>query len=315
MDYTKFTQACELRPRPPFRLEPTVRVLQRRPTNRVDLWEDGRYWRVLASDAGHRLIVAKDVGTVDDPRLVVSIGGPALTQQELDRLIEVVRRLLGVDVETEGFYRLAEADPFLAPYAGALRGLKPPRFPSLMETFVNVVVFQQISLSAAVAITGRLAQRYGARVAQQGREYLGLPTAQTLAGADPAELRSLGLTRRKAEVLQALAAKIVAGELREERLAGVEREQAVGLLCSLPGIGRWSAELVLLRGFGRLDVFPTGDAGIRRGLGSLYGRAGPLAADEERELAERYGGYRGLLYLHVAAARLLSLGVLSPAHP
>ncbi len=311
MDLQRSTKTIELRPQPPFRLEPTVRVLQRRPSNRVDLWEDGRYWRVLATSAGHRLVAVEDVGTIDEPRLVVSTFGPPLPERDLGCLAETLRRQLGSDAETEGFYRLAEADPVFATYALALRGLKPPRFPSLMETFVNVVAFQQISLNAALAITGRIVQRFGTHPEHGGRTYLAFPSAEALAAADVAELRRLGLTQRKAEVVKALAAKIVAGEPEWQTLAESDREQAVAMLCSLPGIGRWSAELVLLRGFGRLDAFPSGDAGIRRGLGTIYGLAGLLTAAEEQTLAERYGRYRGLLYFHVAAARLLSLGILT----
>jgi hypothetical protein len=54
---------------PPFHLEATVRALQRRPTNRVNLWDDGRYWRVLPTDEGLRLVAVENRGSIDAPAM------------------------------------------------------------------------------------------------------------------------------------------------------------------------------------------------------------------------------------------------------
>jgi hypothetical protein len=70
-----------LRPRAPFRLEPTVRVLQRRPMNKVDIWEEGRYRRVLPTTTGNRLVTVEEVGTAADPELRVTVAGDALARR------------------------------------------------------------------------------------------------------------------------------------------------------------------------------------------------------------------------------------------
>lgn len=87
-------------------------------------------------------------------------------------------------------------------------------------------------------------------------------------------------------------------------------QQAMKALLELPGIGPWSAALVLLRGFGRLDVFPPGDAGAARGLGSL------LHLDEHTSVdraVERFGDRRGYLYFCGLGASLVARGLIQPA--
>jgi DNA-3-methyladenine glycosylase II len=64
---------------------------------------------------------------------------------------------------------------------------------------------------------------------------------------------------------------------------------------------------------GRLDVFPTGDAGVRRGLARVLGREQPLTAAEERPLLEHYGDMRGCLYFYSLGWRLLQVGLIEPA--
>ena len=89
-------------------------------------------------------------------------------------------------------------------------------------------------------------------------------------------------------------------------------QQALHALTELPGIGPWSAALVMLRGFGRLDVFPPGDVGAARGLGPLL-RLGPRTSIDRA--VERFGDRRGYLYFCGLGANLLARGLIRPATP
>ena len=303
----------ELRPLPPFRLTPTVRLLQRRPANRVNVLEDGRFYRVLHAADGPRLAVAEDVGSVDQPLVRVSIAGGGLDPAQAAKLRATLADMLGVAVDTAPFFKAAGEDPRLRTVATALRGLKPPRFETMFEAIVNSVVFQQITLAAAVTIAGRLAERYGQTVVLDGRRYYGSAEPAAVAAAPDEELRSLGLSARKAQVLRHLAALVLSGDLSFAALRSLPSDEAIRLLDALPGIGRWTAELILLRGLGRLDVFPSGDVGVRRGLARLLGQEQPLSADEERPLAALFGEQRGLLYFLSLGWRLLQEGLIEPA--
>ena len=120
------------------------------------------------------------------------------------------------------------------------------------------------------------------------------------------------MSSRKAESLRYLARAIESGELTEERISAMSTDDAIRTLTELPGIGPWSAGLVLLRGLGRLDVFPLGDVGAARGLSALM-HLGPGASLDR--IVERFGDHRGYLYFCVLGARLLARGLIHAAPP
>jgi 3-methyladenine DNA glycosylase/8-oxoguanine DNA glycosylase len=295
----------------PFHLEATVRVLQRRPGNLVDSWKHGRYRRVLETPQGLAWVEVENCGTIDAPDLRYRLrGADRLLRATRAGLVQTLRRMLGLHLEPQPLQRLAHTDRRLRPTALALRGMRPPRFPSLFEAFARVVPFQQLSLDAGVAIVGRLVERFGTCLEQDGARLHAFPAAQAIAEARLDRLRQCGLSTRKAEVLRALARTIGSGELSEEALSRMSTPDALQVLTALPGIGPWSASLVLLRGLGRLEVFPPGDVGAARGLRTLmHLRKGAALGP----IIERFGRYRGYLYFYALGGSLLSRGLIHPA--
>ncbi len=296
--------------RAPFHLEATVRALQRRPANPVEVWEDGRYLRLLATPDGLCLIEVENRGTVDEPdlRLAVRAGKPS--SETRVALVRTARRVIGLDVDPQPLARAAASVPRLRATARALRGMRPPRFAELFEAFVNVVPFQQLSLDAGVAVVARLVERFGEPLEEGGRRRWAFPAASAVVQARLDALRACGLSTRKAEALRALARMIATGELGEAKLESLPTGEALRVLADLPGIGPWSAGLVLLRGFGRLDVFPPGDVGATRNLSALLNvePGAPL----ERVIA-RFGEQRGYLYFLALGDALLRRGLVHPA--
>jgi 3-methyladenine DNA glycosylase/8-oxoguanine DNA glycosylase len=298
--------------RAPFHLEATVRVLQRRPENPVEVWERDRYLRVLASADGLALVEVENRGTIDDPDVRFSIRSGDLPAAARSELEQTLRKVLGLDVDPEPLQRLAEAERALRPTALALRGMRPPRFAEWFEAFANVVPFQQLSLDAGLAIVGRLVERFGKHLEHGGRRFYAFPTAHAIAGARVAALRECGLSVRKAESLRYLARAIASGELTEEKISGMSTADALRTLTELPGIGPWSAGLVLLRGLGRMDVFPPGDVGAARRIGELMRlRSGASLG----RILERFGDSRGYLYFCGLGGSLLAQGLIHAAPP
>jgi DNA-3-methyladenine glycosylase II len=181
---------------------------------------------------------------------------------------------------------LAEAD---APLVDRLRGMKPPRFPSLWEAILEAIPFQQVSLAAGQSISNHLVRRFGA----PGPLF---PSPDAIAAASLEDLRSCGLSSAKARTLQTVARLVVDGQLCESSLERLPSDQLLATLDAVPGIGPWTAAVIALRGLGRLDVFPPGDVGARRTLAHLLGREAPLTAAEEADLLARLGPSRGLVY-------------------
>ena len=100
------------------------------------------------------------------------------------------------------------------------------------------------------------------------------------------------------------------GEVSEEAIAQLGTSDALKRLIELPGIGPWSAALVLLRGFGRLEVFPPGDSGAERGLNALLRLRKP---ESLARVVERFGECRGYLYFCGLGASLLAKGLIHGA--
>lgn len=287
-----------------------MRVLQRRPANPVDVWERGRYLRLLPLPDGVALVEVRNRGTVDAPDIRFTIRcGPssAAARREAGRTL---CRILGLDVDPAPLQRAAAGRRGMAVPARALRGLRPPRFANLFETFANVVPFQQLSLEAGVAIVSRLVANFGPHLDHRGRRFQAFPTVPRIAGARLEDLRACGLSTRKAQVLRDLARVVESGALTEDRLQAMSSSAARRVLTGLPGIGPWSADLVLLRGLGRTEVFPQGDAGAERGLRLLRGLAprAPLG-----DVIEGFGRYRGYLYFLLLGSSLLRRGYIHPA--
>ena len=215
--------------RAPFHLEATVRVLQRRPTNLVDVWEPERYLRVLVTADGLALVEVVNHGTIDVPDVRFVIRRGNLSTATRATLEQTVRKMLGLDVDPEPLQVLAETERRLRATALALRGMRPPRFAELFEAFTSVVPFQQVSLDSGVAIVGRLVERFGESLEHDGRRFHAFPAAEVIAEARLGALRECGLSLRKAETLRQVASAMESGELTEEKLSRMGSKEAMAV--------------------------------------------------------------------------------------
>jgi 3-methyladenine DNA glycosylase/8-oxoguanine DNA glycosylase len=284
-------------------------VLQRRPSNLVDVWEHDRYLRVLALPDGLALVEVENCGTIDQPDVRFFIRGGNASSATRLAAGGALRKILGLDVDPQPLRNLVESERSLRAIALALRGMRPPRFAGLFEAFAGIVPFQQLSLEAGVAIVARMVAKFGQQLEYDDRCFYAFPTAQAIAEARLEPLRACGLSARKAQALRDLARVVESGVLTEDQLSSMSTGEALRTLTALPGIGPWSAGLVLLRGLGRTDVFPPGDVGAVRGLRALI-RRGPQAP--LARVIERFGEHRGYLYFCALGGWLLSKGLIHP---
>jgi DNA-3-methyladenine glycosylase II len=298
-----------LEPVPPFRLDLTVWALRRRPDNVVDRWDGSEYRRVLAPGAEPVEVTATQFGPTETPQLRVTVAAPRRRPGLQEAATSALEQLLGLRIDLAGFYRLAAGDARLGPLAGRFRGLKPPRFPSVFEGLVNGIACQQVTLTLGIRLLNRLAETCGLAAAGASPAHA-FPRAQDLARLTRETLRRLGFSGQKARALLDLAGAVQAG-LDLEGLAALDDDTAVQRLRQLGGVGRWTAEYVLLRGLGRLHVFPGDDVGARNNLQRwLRLRKSPDYAAIRRHL-KRWQPYGGFIYFHLLLDGLDAAGQLA----
>ncbi|HET8524894.1 MAG TPA: AlkA N-terminal domain-containing protein [Thermomicrobiales bacterium] len=297
----------------PFNLEATVRLLQRRPTNRIDHWNAGHYRRALATTSGLRLVDVVNEGTIDAPDVYAEILGEPDTPAVRAEITSELRWILGLDADPAPVEWLGEMDARIAPVATALRGFRPPCFPTLFETCGAVIPYQQLSLDAGTAILGRVIERFGASLTSDGTTWYAFPSPTAVLDAPVDELRAAGLSRSKVSTLQKLAVLTIAGALDRDAYQSLPTAAALKQLIASPGIGPWSAGLILLRGLRRMDLFPPGDVGVARSLTALLGLETPMTAADSCTYAESFGDRRGYLYFLSLGSQLLSRGLITPA--
>jgi DNA-3-methyladenine glycosylase II len=296
---------------PPFRLDLTVWALCRRPENQMDRWDGKTFCRGLVLNGKPVEIAVIQIGSTAAPRLQVTVTGVASGHDLRPGVTETLNRVLGLQADLKGFYRQAAKDARLSILARRFRGVKPPQFPSLLEALVNGIACQQFSLAAGIQILNRLSEKFGIPVIDAGIRAYTFPRPEDLAPLKPEPLRNLGFSRHKAEAIIELSRAIVAGNLDRDRLVSLDDGSAVEQLCRLRGVGRWTAEYVLLRGLGRLHIFPGDDVGARNNLKKWLGLRKPLDYDGVRGLLAKWEPYAGLIYFHMLLYRLNETGHLS----
>jgi DNA-3-methyladenine glycosylase II len=181
---------------------------------------------------------------------------------------------------------LSERDPVLRRLVtqGSPFQVDPPT-ETHFAALVRAILYQQLAGAAARAIHGRLIASLGGEV-----------TPERLLSLPPETLRTAGLSANKAASMRDLATKVLDGSvvLDPAVLRGQGDEEVVAMLVGVRGIGTWTAQMFLMFQLLRLDVWPTGDLGVRKGFGLAWGMPTPKPKQLEA-LGEPYRPYRSVV--------------------
>ena len=270
----------------------------------VELVRERSYHRVVHI-GGHTglLHVSRD----PKPGALQALVSPALAPV-LMPLVARLRRAFDLDARPDAIARDLGRDPLLAPHLRARPGLRVPGSFDDFEIAARAVLGQQVSVRAATTLAGRLVARFGVALPDLAPGLTGLteltpgltglteltpgltgltadltgltpgltglthrfPTADELARRSPAELAAIGLPAARAATLHALALAFSRGPLREPP---GDPEGFAAVLRTIPGVGEWSAQYLVLRGLHHPDAFPAGDLVLRKALDGLSPRA------------------------------------------
>lgn len=292
---------------PGFDFLATAAVLRRGPADPL-IWFDARRWRRrLAVDgaafllevcpAGTRNGLAPSTPTRARGGLSVRVLAGRVPRPLLER---VTARLFGLDDPARTISRrLPDA---VRRATASLAGAALPGYPTLFEAFVHTILGQQISATAANAHRAAFTKRFGRPFAFQNTTYWTFPATADVAGERLASLRRPGLSTVKAFAVRAIARALEDATVSETALEAMPAEDAIDTLTALPGIGRWTAEWVLLRALRRFDIVPAGDLAIRKAVSWFAGRPDLLSEMEVRELVAPWTPYAGLVAFRLLLA-------------
>lgn len=217
------------------------------------------------------------------------IVSPAAAGSDLHAAVrDQVARILSLDVDGTGFPAVGQRNPVVAGLQRRYPGLRPVCFWSPYEAAAWAIIGHRIRIRQAAAIKARMAEEIGEPVSIAGHLLHAFPAPQRLAtlGDFP------GLSGRKPEWLRSIAVAALNGRLDASRLRGLPAQQALDQLKELPGIGAFSAELVLLRGAGTPDELPRNEPRLARAVALAYGLPRPPSADELERISGSWKPYR-----------------------
>ncbi|HET9921939.1 MAG TPA: DNA-3-methyladenine glycosylase [Ktedonobacteraceae bacterium] len=199
----------------------------------------------------------------------------------------------------QAMIHLSEVDPVLANAIARVGPCTLVPNPNTFETLVDAIVSQQISVKAADAIMARLRTAIGI---EPGASI----TPELLAAFDADALRAVGLSTPKARYVRDLTERVTQGMLKLEELPALDDEEVISRLVAVKGIGRWTAEMILMFSLARLDVLPLDDLGFVEGVRAAYSLEVRPDRQALLERGEGWRPYRSVATWYIWALRRLS---------
>jgi DNA-3-methyladenine glycosylase II len=273
------------------------------PANRV---ADAYFRRVLRTDGRLVPYEVRWRGGVDDLSLVIDVPGERASGVR-EAVVGEVRRIFGLGFDVPGFYRMAKADPALAPLISPLYGLRPTLTPTALEMLVGSITAQQVNLTFAFALRASLVRRFGTALAFDGDTVYAFPEAAVLACVPVRTFRAMKFSTRKGEYVQGVARAVADGTVDLATLAAASSEAVIETLTALHGLGRWTAEWFIARCLGRGEVCPAGDLAVRKVFERYYPRRRAYTEDAMRRRArDAWGPYQNLAIHYLLAGLRLA---------
>ncbi|MDJ0269148.1 MAG: hypothetical protein NXY59_01105 [Aigarchaeota archaeon] len=292
----------ELKPRPPYSMELQWRFygsLEPQP----EIYSNN-IWRRIFTVKGKKIPVeVSAAGHVDSPLLRITAHAE-LTDAEKSELARKIALVFRLDDDLNELYDTLKGDKRLSRLFRLLYGFKPPVFGALVfEGIVRVITQQQVSLRVAYIANAEIVKRFGEKLTVNGVDYYDFPTAEALANAGVDGLRSCKLSRQKARYIHELAKAAIEGyDFERPRLMG--DEEVVQELTRFPGLGRWSAELVLTAVLARPHTSFPDDLGVRRAVAHYFFNDKPQPSEKVRKTIDHWGRFKGWITFYLLCGYL-----------
>ena len=186
-------------------------------------------------------------------------------------------------MEHDNAIKFLRKDPVLSDIIETVGEFKLKKKSQHFAVLVESIISQQLATSAADAIFKRFRGLYPK-----------FPSAAEVLGTRKSKLRTVGLSGMKVEYLKDLAKHVETGKLDMKAISKMSDEDVIAQLTQVKGIGRWTAEMFLIFSLGRMDVFPVGDLGLRRGVQMAFSLKETPKPKETEKFGDRWRPYRSI---------------------
>jgi AraC family transcriptional regulator, regulatory protein of adaptative response / DNA-3-methyladenine glycosylase II len=262
-----------LRFRPPYHWNGMLAFLAMRALPGVEAVELGVYRRSISLNGQDGYFEV----SLDEKNNALAVRIQFGDPRALFFIIERIRAMFDLNADWTVIVRSLRTDPILAERVDSAPGLRVSGCWNGFELATRAILGQQFSVKGATTLAGRMVRTFGRPFTGVGNLTHLFPSPEVLADAD---LTLVGLTKRRAETVRALARAVCDGKVRFEGI--VDLDDFLVRLCEIAGIGRWTAQYVAMRALGEPDAFPSGDLGLLRAL----------ALEDPRELERRAEAWR-----------------------
>ncbi len=229
---------------------------------------------------------------------IVGSSGSAAGAAPIEEVAAQTARMLSLDIDAHGYEAVAARDPVVARVLATAPGLRPPLFHSPYEAAAWCVLSLRWSGRQAAAVRDRLARAHGHTVEVAGESMAAFPT--------PAQLLAVtafaGVPPVKIERLHGVAKAAQEGLLDAEAIRKADPDEAMAQLRRIPGIGPFSASLIVLRASGVCDVPVEHEPRLAEIVGHSYGLPGPATVEDLRRIEEAWRPFRTWVAVLLRAA-------------
>ncbi len=265
--------------------------LRESPSAVLESIEGETYRRAWRTDRGVELASVTWAGSPARPQLRVRVEGPRADDKSLAWAVARVRHVFSLDVDAGGFQELAGTDPIVAGLVGDGLHARPVLAADPFESLVWAIIGQQVGVGFARCLRGALVRIAGEEAVFGSSRVPIMPDPRRIADIDEESLRAAHFSRAKIRALRFAAQAVTSQILDWSQLAAMPPAEAAAALTQLPGVGPWTAGVVLMRGLGVRSVWPAADLGLRKALAQALGASAPLTEAEVRALAAPWAGW------------------------
>ena len=278
-----------------FRLTDTVRMLQRGPSDPINVILNNEWYRCICLNNSQSLINIKHDHVKNIITITVLYGEISLSSSK-----EIVIKSLGMDTPPRHNIQINEY-PLIKKLEDTI-GLTIPCYLDLYEAIVQIIIGQQISANVANGLREKFVRNFGLSLCYNERNYYCFPSPQRILQLKIDTLRSLGLSKVKCKAILLLAEVFVNNDKILELNINSESNEIRKLLTSFYGVGEWTVDWLMIRYFRKFETIPKTDLAVKKAFTWWINQQEIISSEQIKEIENRYYPLSGLLAYHVLYA-------------